>query len=76
MDLDSLLDELTTRITTLAARVDDLERQEHGAWRGTRASDFSTTTLPNPGDYGFQTTDKELQINTGGIIRAIATSAL
>jgi hypothetical protein len=45
-------------------------------WRGSSASDFTTTTLPYSGDYGYQSTDTELQINIGGTIRAIATSAL
>lgn len=75
-DLGDLLDTFTQRILTLEGRVDALERLEHGAWRGTSASDFTTTTLPNPGDYGYQTTANELQMNVGGSIRAVGMSAL
>lgn len=75
-DLGDLLDTFTQRILTLEGRVDALERLEHGAWRGTSTGDFTTTTLPNPGDYGYQTTAGELQMNVGGSIRAVAVSAL
>ena len=45
-------------------------------YRGTSAADFTTTTLPHEGDYGFQTTDNELQMNCNGTIRAVAMAAL
>lgn len=75
-DVGDLLDAFTQRILALEERADALERLEHGAWRGTSASDFTTTTLPNPGDYGYQATANEIQMNVGGSIRAVATSAL
>lgn len=75
-DVGDLLDAFTQRILALEERADALERLEHGAWRGTSASDFTTTTLPNPGDYGYQTTANEIQMNVGGSIRAVTTSAL
>ena len=76
MDLADLLEALTNRIRGLSSRVDELERLEGGAWRGASSIDFTTTTLPSPGDYGYQTTAGELQINVGGTIRAITTGAL
>ena len=63
-------------IASLQQRVDALERLQFTNWKGSSASDFDTTTLPNTGDYGYQTTDDEVQINVGGEIRAISTSAL
>ncbi len=68
--------ELAGKLAALERRVAALERLEHGAWRGTSASDFSTTTLPNVGDYGYQTTAGELQMNVGGSIRAVGMGAL
>lgn len=58
-DVDDALDQLADRIP----------------YKGTDASDFTTGTLTDAGDYGFQTTDNELQFNAGGTIRAIATGA-
>ena len=50
---------------------------EGGAhYKGTSAIDYTTTTLPHHGDYGYQTTDGEIQVNCNGTIRAISTAAL
>lgn len=76
MDVADLLETLTNEVLRLQARVDELERQEYGAWRGTKSTDFTTTDLPNPGDYGYQTTALEVQMNIGGTVRAITTAAL
>ena len=40
-------------------------------YRGTSAIDFTTTTLPHHGDYGWQTADSELQINCSGVIKIV-----
>lgn len=76
MDVNDLLERMVARLTELEARIDELERLEHGAWRGTSATDFTTGVLINPGDYGYQTTDRELQMRVGGTIRAVGMSAL
>ena len=65
-----LLDALTRRIEQLEAQ------SEASHYRGTSAIDFTTTTLPHHGDYGFQTADNELQMNCNGTIRAVAMAAL
>ena len=71
------MNELLQVIDQLEKRI---ERLEAGAgishYKGTSAIDFTTTTLPRHGDYGFQTTDKELQINCNGTIRRAAMSPL
>ena len=65
------------RLDDLKRRLAELERQDVGQhYKGTSATDFTTTLLPNPGDYGYQTTDAEIQINCNGTIRAITTAAL
>lgn len=57
-----------------------LERLEAGAgashYKGTSAIDFTTTTLPRHGDYGYQTADTELQVNCNGTIRRLVMLAL
>jgi hypothetical protein len=69
--------DITRRITALERLVEYLTGQSGLArYRGTSASDFTTTTLPQHGDYGFQTVDNELQMNCNGTIRATAMSAL
>ena len=45
-------------------------------YRGTSGVDFTTTTLPQHGDYGYQTADAEVQMNCNGTILAISTAAL
>ena len=45
-------------------------------YRGTSAIDFTLVTLPYQGDYGYQTTDDELQMNCDGAIRATAMAAV
>ena len=60
----------------LSKRVDALERMIFSHYKGTSASDFTTAELSNLGDYGYQTTDDEIQINCAGTIRAVSTAAL
>ena len=48
----------------------------HSKFKGTQAGDFTTTTLPQHGDYGYQTADNELQMNCNGVIRATAMAAV
>ena len=69
-------DDILALIAELRARIADLESAEHSHYKGTQAGDFSTTELPQHGDYGYQTTDSELQVNCNGTIRAISTAAL
>lgn len=72
------MNDLLKRLEELGRRLQRLERlelpREH--YRGTSAIDFTTTTLPQPGDYGYQTTDNEVQMNCNGTVRAISTAAL
>ena len=71
-------------IIELAGQVKELwrqlrEMQRNAAtrhYRGVSAIDFTTTTLPHLGDYGFQSTDAELQMNCNGVIRATAMAAV
>ncbi len=57
-----------------------LLRVQRGAavrhYRGAQAGNFTTTTLPHHGDYGYQTTDNELQMNCNGTIRAVGMAVL
>jgi len=64
------------QIEDLTKRIAALERMVLTHYKGISASDFSTAELPNPGDYGFQTADNEIQVNCNGTIRAISTAAL
>jgi hypothetical protein len=74
---DQILIDLVRQMTELARRVEALESIPPGAqYRGTSAIDFTTTTLPRHGDYGYQTADTEIQINCNGTVRAISTAAL
>jgi hypothetical protein len=68
--------ELIRQIDKLEARIARLERPLPSHYKGAQAGDFTTTTLPHHGDYGFQTTDNELQMNCNGTIRAVALAAL
>jgi hypothetical protein len=73
-ELDDLLRQFTDRINELASRVDDLERQEIAVkWRGTKDADFTLSELSAAGDYGYQTTAEQVQMNVDGTIRKIAT---
>lgn len=69
-------DDLLTLVASLQARIADLESSEHSHYRGAQAGDFTTTTLPQHGDYGYQTTDNELQMNCNGTIRFVAMAAV
>ena len=67
---------LVQMLDSLERRLERLERPVLTHYRGAQAGDFTTTTLPHHGDYGYQTTDAELQVNCNGTIRAITTAAL
>ena len=67
---------IASRIIALEREIEALRNISFTKWRGTQAGDFTTTTLPRHGDYGYQTTDNEVQMNIGGTIRAISTAAL
>jgi len=73
---DRLIEELVNKIAALEREVERLRTIEYGHYRGTQAGDFSTTELPQHGDYGYQTTDNEVQMNCNGTVRAITTAAL
>lgn len=69
--------ELMRRIKAIEDVLDQLATAaSYDNYRGTSAIDFTTTTLPQHGDYGFQTADDEIQVNCNGTIRAISTAAL
>jgi hypothetical protein len=75
--MDALIDGLTTAVLGVRRDVDELRRAEpQTAWKGTKTANFTLADLPNGGDYGYQTTSNEIQINVGGAIRAIGTSAV
>lgn len=67
---------LLKEIDKLSRRLNRLEYSSFSHYKGAQAGDFTTTTLPHHGDYGFQTTDNEIQVNCNGTIRAITTAAL
>ena len=72
-----MMDQETAQlIADLRARVAGLESTEYSHYKGAQAGDFTTTTLPHHGDYGYQTTDNEVQMNCNGTVRAISTAAL
>ena len=73
---DQSVDNLLDWIDELKRRVDALERTPFEHYKGTSSTDFTTATLVEPGDYGYQTTDAELQMNCNGTVRAISTGAL
>lgn len=71
------MNNLIALLDALAKRIDRLEHSgDFSHYRGTSAIDFTTTTLPHKGDYGYQTADAEVQMNCNGVIRAISTAAL
>lgn len=63
-------------LDTLAKRLDRIEHRDFSHYKGTSAIDFTLITLPHQGDYGYQTTDGELQMNCNGAIRATAMAAV
>lgn len=67
---------LILRIDDCLRRIGRLETQEISPYKGTKAADFAVADLPQHGDYGYQTTDSEVQMNCNGVIRAITTAAL
>jgi len=74
---DRVIQELVSRLAALELEVERLRTIEGGAlYRGAQAGDFDTTSLPQHGDYGYQTTDNEVQMNCNGTVRAITTAAL
>ena len=68
--------DLVRMIDALERRIKRAERASYTHYRGAQAGDFDDTILPHPGDYGFQTTDNELQMNCNGTIRAVAMAGL
>jgi hypothetical protein len=77
MSIQRHIEKLAAEVGTLRREVARLQRLEPvGHYKGTKAADFTTADLPQPGDYGYQTTDNEVQINCNGTVRAIATAAL
>lgn len=73
-----LLEGMRRSFKDLFRRVAQLEmaggKSQH--YKGVSAIDFTTTTLPSNGDYGYQSADSEIQINCNGTIRSITTNAL
>ena len=69
-------DDLWRAINDLKQQLTDLQAIEYTKYRGTKGSDFTTTDLPQHGDYGYQTADAEIQVNCNGTIRAISAAAL
>ena len=63
-------------LLALQARMQILETQPRTKFKGTQAGDFTTTTLPHHGDYGFQSTANEFQMNCNGTIRAVGMATL
>ena len=73
--INDLISGLVAAVSGLRRDVDGMQRLEpQSAWRGAKASDFTLADLPNGGDYGYQTTAQEIQINVGGVVRAVGTS--
>lgn len=70
----SMIEELVARVARLEKAA--AKAYAYSPYKGTSAIDFTTTTLPHHGDYGFQTADSELQINANGTILKVALGAL
>ena len=68
--------ETAAMLSALQQRIAALESMEYSHYKGDQAGDYTTTTLPQHGDYGFQTTDNELQMNCNGTIRAVGMAAV
>ena len=68
--------DLIRRIERLERLVEAVSAMGYGTYKGTKAADFTTTRLAHHGDYGYQTTDNEIQVNCDGTVRAITTAAL
>ncbi|MBD3354323.1 MAG: hypothetical protein GF364_22765 [Candidatus Lokiarchaeota archaeon] len=61
-----MIEDIIRELDDLDDRLDRLEARRDTHYKGTSATDFTTTTLPHHGDYGFQTTDEWLQMNMNG----------
>ena len=72
----SAITELIRQVKELRKDVERLQTSPRTKYKGAQAGDFTTTVLPRHGDYGFQTTDNELQMNCNGVVRAVAMAAL
>jgi len=68
--------QLIRQVKELQKDVQRLKTQPRTKFKGNQAGDFTTTVLPRHGDYGFQTTDNELQMNCNGVVRAVAMAVL
>ena len=68
--------ETIKELVAIRRELEDLRDNQASHYKGAQAGDFNTTTLPHHGDYGFQTTDNELQVNCNGTIRAASMAAL
>lgn len=67
---------LIKRVAALEAQIEELKTHHYSVYKLAQAGDFTTTELGHYGDYGYQTTDQEIQINCEGTIRAITTAGL
>ena len=64
-------------LADLRHRLEELEAiMEASKYQGTQAGDLTTDDLTREGDYGFQSTDDELQMNCAGTILKTAMTAL
>ncbi len=69
--------QLTRQVADLQRRLAKLEAiVEASKYQGTQASDFTGDDLTREGDYGFQSTDDELQMQCAGTILKTAMTAL
>jgi hypothetical protein len=73
--IDSPAIEVLIRNTEwIKGMVNFMQTLQDTKYKGTKASDFTTSDLPRHGEYGFQTATNEVQINGNGTIRKIATT--
>ena len=68
---DPLVRELFRKLAQLERRMEANQPATFTHYCGTKTTDFTTTDLPHHGDYGYQTTDLEVQMNCDGAVRAI-----
>ena len=67
---------LIREVQALRAQVQRMQTNPGSKYKGAQAGDFTTTTLPQHGDYGYQTTANVLQMNANGTIREVAMTTL